>query len=343
MIARRISPCSDFRQQRLQRRVDALDRQRGQAFGNLAAAAAVEAAGTTRCCVEATTRCATRHGPQANSLDGPNSASAGRAHGRRDMHRRRIHAGERARAAGQRRQFRQRQRARQVHDARPRDRPHGRQHRRRQRTLALIGCAGDDHREAIGDDEVEQRGRALGRPALEEPARSGMHLHERARRQVMAGKQRRDLLFSRGARHQDQAAIRFVGIHADAPQRVQVLLDHVPLGVRGQPVEMREMPPPQSGALFALARDRPARAQQPREGQAARMLGQVDEEVVAPRPQRAQQRPFRARLRERRRASSSRGRSCALARSQGGPSASARFPDRRARRSRSPARPAQVP
>src|SRR4029450_11010590 len=58
----------------------------------------------------------------------------------------------------------------------------------------------------------------------------------------------------------------------------------------------REMASPQRGALVTLARDRPPWSQQPGERKAARMLGQMDEEVVAPGTQCAQQRPFGARL-----------------------------------------------
>ena len=95
-----------------------------------------------------------------------------------------------------------------------------------------------------------------------------------------------------GVRHQDQALVAGVGIDADAPQRVEIGFDRVPARGFRLAIEMREMPAPQARARGALARDRPARAQQARQLQPARMLGQVDEEVEAPRAQPPQQPPF---------------------------------------------------
>jgi len=64
----------------------------------------------------------------------------------------------------------------------------------------------------------------------------------------------------------------------------------------GLPIEMREVPPPQRRVRLAFLRDGPLRAQQTREVQPARMLGQVDQQVEAPGAQAAQQPPFAADL-----------------------------------------------
>ena len=112
-----------------------------------------------------------------------------------------------------------------------------------------------------------------------------MHLHEFARRDAVLAEKLGDFALRRCARHEDEAAVRLVGIDADAAQRVEVLLDDVALGARRQAVEVREVAPPGASALFAFARDRVARPQKARERQAARMLGQVHEKVVVARAQ----------------------------------------------------------
>ncbi len=209
--------------------------------------------GRHECCGDATTRCATRQGPHAISLDGPNSASAGvPIAAAMCIGAESTPANARAQAVSA---------ASSGIDSAPvRSTTRGDVAGRTaastavvERALAIVGRAGDDDGKPVRDDEVEQRGRALGRPALEQPARARDAPARIRAAPRLLGEQAATCCAGRRARDQDQARVRLVGIHADAPQRVQILLDHVALGARGQPVEMGEVAR-HSAARFSRSR-----------------------------------------------------------------------------------------
>ena len=98
------------------------------------------------------------------------------------------------------------------------------------------------------------------------------------------------------ARPQDESLVGGLRIDADAPQRVEVGLDRVPSRGFGLAIEMRELPSPQARARRAFAGNGPARAQEARQVQSSRMLGEMDQQIEAPRAQAPQQPPFLADL-----------------------------------------------
>ena len=199
----------------------------------------------------------TPHGPHCISPRRSEQRDHGRAHGRRDVHRRRVHADERARAA------RSPRRARGSVSCAASGRRSARawragrcgKDRGDQRALALVGRAGDHDGEAVLDDAVEQRRRARGRPALEQPARTRMHMNEAALRPARA---------ARAARRRAPAPRR----RAPAPGACRRRRDRCrcaaarrdwlrPCGARAASrlaIEMRELPPPHAGARVARSR-----------------------------------------------------------------------------------------
>ena len=131
-------------------------------------------------------------------------------------------------------------------------------------------------------------------PGLEEPARGGMHLDESFRRDRGRREQRIDAFLGLFSRHHHQRLLAFLGIDADAAQRIEVRFHRVARRQTRQLVAMREAPVPE--AARARGRDRPARAQRLREPRAAPMVGEMHEELVAARLQRLQEVQLAARL-----------------------------------------------
>ncbi len=92
-------------------------------------------------------------------------------------------------------------------------------------------------------------------------------------------------LACRGVGHEHQRLVTRRGLQADAPQGVEVAFDRVPRRCARQPVVMGEARSPQPVRAIEMACDAVARTQQAREPRAARMLGQVHDQVVMARAQ----------------------------------------------------------
>src|SRR3954465_776138 len=114
-------------------------------------------------------------------------------------------------------------------------------------------------RKAIGELCI-----ALGRPALECPARGGMHVNEWLRQRELG-----DLALRLRPGHELKCTLGETRIDADTPQRIQVHFDL--MAAADQRVEMREAAPPPPAALGHLRRDAMANAQQTRKPGASRM------------------------------------------------------------------------
>ena len=293
------------------------------------------------CAVDATTRCGTRHGPHSASPLGPNQRDDRRAHRGGDVHRRRVDADEQARGADQRRQLGQRELPGEVDD-------------RRACVAALIastsarfgrvGRAGQHERPAVAASRSSSAAVGCRRPALEQPARARVDHARSARARGRAPPAARATRASASAPGTSTSVLS--ASSGQMPMRRSASrfgLDGVARRRARQQVAMREARAPEPAGARALGRHAVARAGEARQPRAARMLGEVDDEVVVPRAQRAPQPPFAA--------SCASGPRCLEAavdrvhdrRSPDARRASAPFRGRRARRSRRAARRASAP
>ena len=215
-----------------------------------------------------------------------------RAHRGGDVHRRRIDADEELRARRERGERLERELAGEVDRralARGEDRAHELELRRARR-------GGQHHRVAVARERVHERGGALRRPALEAPARGRVEMDEAALRDPERGQPGGDRARRFRAGHEHEPPLILPRIDPDPPQRVEVDFDRVTPAVPGQPVEVREALPPEPPAIGLVRRDAEAGAQKAREGGTAGMLGQGDEQVVAPRAQPRDEPPLRREL-----------------------------------------------
>ncbi len=200
-----------------------------------------------------------------------------RAHRRGEVHRHRVDTDEKPRPCGERAELLERQLAGQIDGLA----------RRAVENLVdergLLRRGGQHHLMAFGGQPVGQQRVALRRPALERPARRRMHVDERLRQ-----RQRLDLLLGVGARHEMHPALVHARIDADAAQRVEI--DFHLMAIADQRVEMAEALAPPAPAFRHVRRHAMARAEQARKPGAARMLGEMHQQVIVPRAQRAEER-----------------------------------------------------
>ena len=250
------------------------------------------------CVADATTRCGTPQGPHSSFAARPEQRHDRRTHRRGDVHGGRVDADEGARFARERGQFAQRKRASQVDDAWTR--------RARARgkdgfdecALAGFRRAGNGDAQAGRRQPVEQSCGVFRWPALEQPARPRVHLDESMRLQALLSEQiahaRGRLVI--GAQH--QALVRRRRLQPDAPQRVEVAFDGVARRGARQPVVVREGRAPKPMRAVQMPSHRIAWLEQAGEPRAARVLGQVHDQIVASSREVAQEPSFRGRLRE---------------------------------------------
>src|ERR1700694_508276 len=98
------------------------------------------------------------------------------------------------------------------------------------------------------------------------------------------------------AGHQHQCFLGRRRLHSDAAQAVEIAFDEMAWCRSRKPVVMGEALAPQPMRAVELARDAVARPEQTREPYAARMLGQVNHEIVSPCAQRGEQIALRSRM-----------------------------------------------
>src|SRR2546427_10341472 len=94
------------------------------------------------------------------------------------------------------------------------------------------------------------------------------------------------------SRNENHLAVGKRRLRADSAQVVEVELDLVPAPASHQGIEMGEAFRPESPAARHHRRDAVARAERARDPRAAPLLRTMDEQVVAPRAQPAEQFPF---------------------------------------------------
>ena len=114
--------------------------------------------------------------------------------------------------------------------------------------LRLVGRRGHHHPMAFGGEAIDQLGVLLRRPAFEAPARGRVQVDERPARQAACPPPARP----RAPGTKMHLSLIERGLHADAPQRIEVHLDHV--AARRQRVEVGE------AALPRTCRGRPSSA-----------------------------------------------------------------------------------
>ena len=123
-----------------------------------------------------------------------------------------------------------------------------------------------------------------------------MQVHEALRRHPAGRQSVRDCLFGDAPRRQDETLFLAARLHANAPQGIEIELHRVARRASRQRIEMGEAMAPETVGVGASGRDRVRHTEHTGEPGAPRMLGQVNEQIVMPRPQRSEQLPFLAEL-----------------------------------------------
>ena len=146
-----------FVEQRDELPVHGGDVERRQAFGHLAATAAVDAARTAGMHARHDDTLGHHPRPPLVLAGRAEQRERGRPHRRGDVHRRRVDADERARPGGKRRELGQRQLSGEIRDLRARRRRDERAYLVDERALARVRRAGDDEPVSARGDPVEER------------------------------------------------------------------------------------------------------------------------------------------------------------------------------------------